>query len=64
MGHHEHYFLFAVAVLDLLDERPKFLQRGGIGVLDGVEHWARQRQRRAAMILLADDRCGLLPLAR
>ena len=54
-------------VLELLYHWPKFFQRGGvlgaellrratqIGVLDGVEHLACERQRSAAMILLADE---------
>src|SRR6476620_7933143 len=54
-------------VLDLLYHWPKFFQRGGvlgaellrratqISVLDGVEHLACDRQRGAAMILLADE---------
>jgi hypothetical protein len=54
-------------VLDLLYHRPKVFQRGGvlgaellrratqIGVLDGVEHLACERQWSAAMILLADE---------
>ena len=54
-------------VLDLLYHWPKFFQRGGvlgaellrratqIGVLDGVEHLACERQRSAAMILLTDE---------
>jgi len=54
-------------VLDLLYHWPKFFQRGGvlgaellrratqISLLDGVEHLACERQRSAAMILLADE---------
>src|SRR6476659_3192735 len=54
-------------VLDQLYHWPKFFQRGGvlgaellrratqISVLDGVEHLACERQRSAAMILLADE---------
>ena len=54
-------------VLDLLYHWPKFFQCGSvffaellwgatrIGMLNGVEHRTRQRQRSAAMILLADE---------
>ncbi len=55
-------------VLELLDHGSQLFQRGGvlcadrfrrlatrIGVLHGVEHRARERQRDATMILLADE---------
>jgi hypothetical protein len=65
-----HSILFLVRgglVLELLYDGPKLFQRGGvlraellrwatrIGVLNGMEHLARERQWRAAMILLTDE---------